>query len=580
MNGPDGLNNVDAARRLHNNLTSSLARSKRGNADPDIVMAASMCWTKAYSREAMQIYVDALESFLERERGGWERFFGEHPSYDDFIDYYVLLRRDITLASVKQRTHVYKKHGASITGNPSVGDFLYHRTAALITLIDLSYCDSAQLVPEWKSRLFRHVSIKTMFIEGLLAKYRGDFERGDSSKAAFSEKTHNGYFINKFCRMATGRRKQDASDDLFRYESTSRGASSEGNFCNLFSCSQINSIQEYRPDFGGVEYADSRYILQVAVDLERGIIKPDGKKKEETEEELYAKYGIKDTPNKQRYKTISWIAWLFAATLPLAIGFSFLPEKCGLRTFLRPVWEAITLSNPNVKAAMVSLYGVIVTYLFKSRNDIRLLASEEQSQMKLYFSEFEDLIRHLEANLKVMIQIVKQIREKKLDYPAGIHLTNLAWPLTSYLFSDDFAKIINKERVDDFARLKVNLRNINNSSAWLAEFVRNERDPEKIIEAIEWEIARHFGYLVNFKYLKENGFHFAKQEELDKYINENHVRNSLTSLFMDYYSDESEDEARKTATRMDFVEKYITMYYDDRRMKRNVLVYKNSDSVR
>ena len=43
---------------------------------------------------------------------------------------------------------------------------------------------------------------------------------------------------------------------------------------------------------------------------------------------------------------------------------------------------------------------------------------------------------------------------------------------------------------------------------------------------------------------------------------------------MDYYSDEAVNQQENvTEVRLDLVEKYIQMYYDDRRMKRNVLVY-------
>ena len=572
LNGPNSLNTVDVAQTLHTQLTRHLSYRGIGNSDPDIVCAATMCWTKAYSKEAMQMYVNALESFFKEERTGLIEFFNDHKAYDDFIDFYVLLRKDIQVSATRHHTHIYKKNVQSITSCPTVSDFLYDRTATLIAAIDLAYRDSACLIADWKSRLFRYISIKTMFIEDILSNYRDEFNSGNIQRTVFSEKTHNGYFINKFYRLAIGKKREESEeDDLFEKEKTSRGEKSAANFLDLFCCERINSIEEYRNKFTKIEYADSRYILQVAVDIERSILKPDNNK-EDSEERLFAQYGIKDTPNMRRKNAMNRLWWYFGLTLPIAVGVYFLPKESWVYEKIRFFADAIMISNPNVKAALISLYGVILTYLLKSRNDIKVLASEEQSQMKLYFSEFEDLIRHLEANLKVMIQIVKRIEEENLVHPANIHMTNLAWPSTSFLFSDEFAKIINKERVDDFARVKVNLRNINNSAAWLSDFVNKESSPENIKEAIEWEIARHFGYLVNFRYLKENGFQFASQEELDIYINRNQVRNSLAALFMDFYSDE--DSIRDNfSKRLDRVDRYIRMYYDDRRMKRNVLVY-------
>lgn len=571
MGGHRYLNNVDVAQQKHNHFVRRLSRNSVNREDGDIVFAASMCWTKAYSKKSMRIYVETLERFLQDERTGWEDFFSEHTAYDDFIDYYILLRADIKIAATSYATHIYLKHPDSITSKPSVSDFLYHRTATLIALIDMTYHDSHKLIVPWKTLLFRHVAIKVMFIENILAKYRSDFDKGDIQMAIFSEKTHSGYFINKFIRLALGeKRDEEQKDELFRQEATSRGKNSKANITDLLSCPQFNAIDAYKDKYEAIDYAESRYLLQMAVDIERDILKPNWGGDKETEEELYSRYGIKETPNMRRYRAISWVAWLFTGLILPAVLISILQGHEWIHRL--PFVNTLLATNPGVKAAMISLYGVIVTYLFKTKYDIRLLATEEQSQMKLYFSEFEDLIRHLEANLKVMIQIVKRMREGKLFRPATIHMINLAWPDTSFLFSDEFAKIIDKDRVDDFARLKVNLRNINNSSAWLADYVQKETDPERTIEAIEWEIARHFGYLVNFQYLKSNAFHFASQEELDKYINQNQVRNSLTALFMDYYSKE-EDIENNLTERQKYVDRYIRMYYDDRRMKRNVMVY-------
>ena len=122
------------------------------------------------------------------------------------------------------------------------------------------------------------------------------------------------------------------------------------------------------------------------------------------------------------------------------------------------------------------------------------------------------------------------------------------------------AKIISRDRVDEFSRLKVNLRNINNSSDWL----RTGNNTGKIlVSELEWEIARHFGYLLNMYYLRDNNFSFASQNELDLFINENAIKHKLSDLFMDYPSNE----------RVKQVDFFINMYYDDRRMRRSVLVF-------
>ena len=80
---------------------------------------------------------------------------------------------------------------------------------------------------------------------------------------------------------------------------------------------------------------------------------------------------------------------------------------------------------------------------------------------------------------------------------------------------------------------------------------------------MEWEITRHIGYLLNMYYLAKNNFSFASQNELDMFVHENSIKNRLTGLFMDYTAKERSEQIRF------FIEKY----YDDRRMKRAVLIH-------
>lgn len=84
---------------------------------------------------------------------------------------------------------------------------------------------------------------------------------------------------------------------------------------------------------------------------------------------------------------------------------------------------------------------------------------------------------------------------------------------------------------------------------------------------------------MNFQYLKNNNFQFPSQNELDYYIKEKHLKEYLSQLFMSY-SGKPEDTSKEDnySRRMEMVNKYLGMYYDDRRMQRSVLIYKNSGS--
>ena len=211
---------------------------------------------------------------------------------------------------------------------------------------------------------------------------------------------------------------------------------------------------------------------------------------------------------------------------------------------------------------VLALMATVLAFLLNELSKVHVLAKEEESKKKLYFSEFEDLIRHLEANLKVLIEIRKNLSEGKI--PAGIHFINLSWPETSCLLSDDISMILDKKKVDDFARLKVNLRNIQNSSKWLSSYMLRPHSCAEIGEAIDWEIARHMGYLMNFHYLQNNQFQFPSQDILEKYIEEMHLRDYLTCLFMSYDG---------KGEKMTMVNEYLNLYFKDRRVCRSVLFY-------
>ena len=80
---------------------------------------------------------------------------------------------------------------------------------------------------------------------------------------------------------------------------------------------------------------------------------------------------------------------------------------------------------------------------------------------------------------------------------------------------------------------------------------------------------------MNFKYLQNNNFQFPSQNELDYYIKEKHLKADLSRLFMSYSGKPEHNSDSENYSRMEMVDKYLDMYYDDRRMRRSVLIYKN-----
>jgi len=539
----------------------------------DIVYASSMGWSKSYSYAVLKAYQDALRDCLESSRGGVAHYFDRHRAYEDFLDFFVLLLSDVTISATSQKTHIYNKYSDSITAKSALDDFRLHRTANLLALIDLCYMNQGSLRKDFKRLLLRYVTVKVVDIERILQGYRDDFLKGDSRYAIFEEATHENYFIRKLCRLASGdirygKEEQAQDEDLFLSAEPVRYQDTSSHFNDLFSCDNINSIKPYRVN---LSCADSRQVLETAVLIEKEFRKEKKEEQNENErsiinkqkheEDIAQRYDKKKTPNQKRLLIICIAVAFFFVFTVLFVLWAF-----GIFHF----WETYRV-NAAILPETIAFLVAILTFLLNEAGKVSLLAQEEESLKKLYFSEFEDLIRHLEANLKVMIEIRKQITDSTV--PVSVHFDNLSWPDGSCLFSDEMSKIIDKRKVDDFARLKVNLRNLQNSASWLSSYVKENHSKEELCKAIDWEIARHFGYLINFHFLKNNNFQFATQSELDYYIKEKHLKEYLSTLFISYSGESSHVAGQpENYSRMDMVEKYLKLYNDDRRMRRNVLL--------
>lgn len=587
--------------KVHNELTKKISKCPIVNKSAPVIKqhhwnnlkeifyASSLSWSKSYSRYALEQYHNSLTDFLKKERIGVQEYYEKHPAYEDFVDFYVLLRSDITVSATSYRTHKYYKHNEAITCNPDIDAFRLHRTANLLTLIDLCYLKSEQLRLDFKYYLLRYITIKVVDIERILEKYRTDYKNGDDNYYAFADSTHECYFISKLYRLSQGgNRKTRQDDELFEKAEPVRTDKTKENFNDLFSYDNMNNIETYNSELKNVS---SRCVIQKAfleeskfrrekalyekcytcVSTELLYVKRVIKKKlkewkekwiwknKEGDVENTTNYDNKLTPNQRRSLSLSiWLIFcIFFIILFCIWGFEIHLEN-------KPTCLSFNTNRcpEQVAVALLALLVAIMTYLLNERSKASVYAKEEVSKKKLYFSEFEDLIRHLTANLKVMIEIRKKLKKNKI--PASIHFINLSWPKSSCLLSDDISSILDKKKVDDFARLKVNLRNIQNSSRWLASYVREPHSKEEIAEAIDWEITRHIGYLVNFKYMKDYNFQFPTQNDIEFYIGEKHIKQSLTSLFMSYHGEWE---------RMKKVEEYLNSYFNDRMEKRSVLLY-------
>ena len=524
---------------------------------------SSIGWTKSYSREAMEKYHSALADLIKNnvsltidesgnnpESAKITKFFKELDAYEDFIDFYVLLLKDVPISGILTVSHNYFKHPDSITSTPKLEDFSIKRTNSLLTLIDLCYAtakaNSSALRTDFKRLLHRFVASKSYQITTILKKYCSDYnEYGKKQYAEFAAMVHEEYFVNKLSRLGSGEDRNINQDKLLFEHKFTRTENTAKNFTDLFCKDTYESIAEYKTKLTA---HSPRNILLSSMKQE-GELRNTRKKT--------AKVNSRVTISSHRKSQLRMTRIFLILATAVFIGIVCL-------SYTKPQYV-------NQNAALLAFLGVAFTILVKELGRIRTSIEEDSSTLKLYYSEFIDLTRHLEANMKVLLAIRKEavgentseVSDKQVK-AQNIHFDNLKWPLTSVLFSDEMAKLMPREKVEDFTRLKVNIRNINNSAQWLTELATKG---ELTVSELDWELSRCFGYLINLYYMECHDFRFATQNELDNYIHDNFIRYKLTMLFMDYRSDK----------RYEMVEYFITRYYNDRRMKRAVLVKTTHD---
>lgn len=523
---------------------------------------SSIGWTKSYSGKAMKLYHSDLSDFIKKnvslpkykttrneDTDKIKKFFNELDAYEDFIDFYVLLLKDVPISGILTTSHKYHKHPESITATPKVDDFRIKRTNSLLSLIDLCYANAgstpqdSHLHPNFKNLLHRFIASKSYQITSILKKYCSDYTvSGKKQYAQFAAMVHEEYFVNKLSRLAqNGHRGLKQDDDLFTKQ-FSRSTSTPQNFKDLFSKETYESISEYN--------------LKLTAHSPRNVLicsmKQEGAFR--CTEKVVNKLSKRVTISAHRKTQLRMIQFFLVLAFIALISLVY-----------------ISYTNDSFKelnAALLAFLGVAFTLLVNELGRIRTSIEEDSASLKLYYSEFVDLTRHLEANMKVLLAIRKEIvgestndtgvKNKPVN-AQKIHFENLKWPETSVLFSDEMAKLMPREKVEDFTRLKVNLRNINNSAQWLTELATKGK---LTISELDWELSRCFGYLINLYYMEHHDFRFATQNELDNYIHDNCIRYRLTALFMDCES----------SLRYKMVEYFITRYYDDRRMKRAILM--------
>ena len=485
---------------------------------------SSIGWTKSYSKGALKRYMYGLNAYMHANHGDSGTFFSTNRAYEDFIDYYVLLLKNIHISGVRRKTHIYRKNATAITSNPQKTNFTEDRPEMMLALIGMCYHDTGVLRDDFKPLLLRYVASKTAQIRAILYKYHQNYKdsREDMYKP-FGVSSAEMLFVNSLCR---------------------KGERLKGVFDDLLSMANYRRVVQYD---GSVNHDLPRQVLLKAASHEakRRSIKSNNFNKDEVDRLVEDLMAGSKLPHETYYRNlINYIVIAIAIFLIMIAILVFKSEHSAV--------QAITSTISAVSVA-------VITFFFNERGKMKLVVEQEKSTIKLYCSEFKDLMRHFEANIKIMLQLREELAQGRhvID---EVHFGNMAWPESSQLFSDEMLQYIPRTKVDDFARLKVNLRNANNSAKWLRRKALMKQD---LSEALDWELTRAFGYLINLYYMTDNEFSFqSSYEDLTCYVDEYDVLERLQNVLKD---DTHPD-------RSGIVDYFYNRYLADRKERRAVLV--------
>ena len=514
------LDIADDARIIHNKILDKIGNNLFSSSDK-VKYGPYLCtmgWTKVFTKRELSRFIQAQDAYFTRESQSAEDFFKVYNAYEDFLDFYSVSKRGIKICGINTVTHIYHKRTSSITSKATLDDFSESRFKMLSFVTDIISQEKCLLYNNRRKLLLRYLIIKVTQIENILNKYRNN---ESEEYKVFKEKTYYRWFLKRIVPLI-GDDKRDKKFLLKEF---------------VIPMTIYHSMED---------------ILSAAINIQAGRLK-----ERSLRLSIYSFFENRDLPLKKQISSCLIHGIVLSVFLFFFLFFSFLVFTCDCMACPEgQKWFEVAIIG------ILPAGAAIVTFLFNKKRSLELQFNEQVSKLKLYCGEFEDMIRHLEANAKILIQIRKEVGNMH-EPPASVHFDNLKIDSNSMLFADYISGFIPKENIDDFMRVRVNLRNINNSAGYMSDYVKSNRyDKSKMEEILDWEIARYFGYLANFYYFQEKGrFEFATESQLDQYYEESKINEILASLFITDNKADKEKEAKD----------YYRKYLDDRRKKRTVL---------
>ena len=192
------------------------------------------------------------------------------------------------------------------------------------------------------------------------------------------------------------------------------------------------------------------------------------------------------------------------------------------------------------KEIPLELVSIIMSLAIAALSFILNREINASTHLETFKYELKDIKRHLLENAKVLNSIAGKLSDSKSLKPIRTHLDNLMIPENITLFScSDKASIRIMEKYN-LMRIRLQLRNINNSAKFMAEYVDNNSNysPNEFRKINDWEILRYYKRILAFEYLELNSMiEYPDSESLETYIRNLDDDNSTFAKILDIHND-------------------------------------------
>ena len=487
-----------------------------------LAYADSLGWTKSYRAKAIKDF----HQKLNKAKNDILAYFEKNRAFEDFMDIIALCRERSKIALLDRETHCYRKHPLSITAKTDKEQFEQRANA-----LALSVQMAQSLDKDSQALVAKFCVVKILLIENILSKFRKE------NRSRWISKTTNGYFFTLFINTLKKSK-----------------ATKEKSLLDYFA-----GIVESRPSTDdSTKFVTPEERIKEACEIEAELGKVDVSN-------CFITTSIKQKDaRKQAYRADKIFSWVIIAVAAIAIV------------------VAITIAiygkvSVNVIALITPFLIAIISFFFNRIVSIKNKIAEEDAKIEIYHEEIKELTRHLLANLNILKGLDESIERGEVESVGEIHFTNIKIPADSILLSNDPIQNSLCDDLNNIARLKVNIRNINNSADYLERLATKEKfDIKELHKAIQWEIVRYVGLLAQLRFLEENrNFKMPTIKQLKIYVDVRRIREYIASELAPKDKDKFDNIIKHISGRADYdyVNKYMERFYKDREEKRDLLTF-------